>query len=1058
MTDPVPDGSSAVSSSQSLTEQVVSNPTIGYLQGQISQLQGAKTAEAEAWTKAHPGGGPGINQFQMAQEQKQEQINKNVAWLSKAKAGTFSLLNYAQGQQYFRDVSNYTGSHNVSTATVQELAQRFATPNAQTAADQAYHLAITKSGGENYQSKGLQQDQFKVTPKTGETTQAATPVVTTPPGVYATQRSLSDVGGKLLIVTEGKPGTAGELFTQLKNAPYAPGQLVFPQSPKAVFENAPKPLPVSIPSVSSNMSGEELSGWMLASNARKEAFWSSPGVENLNAFASWVTGGEGKSVSERSWIGGAGQSAFEGLVGWPIFLGESVAAGADTLGATITGFAGGGPSLQAGIRQSYDEAAVSFAKSVSPLTPSGAGNIVSLVVIGGLSGGLADVYGLGEGVKSTGKIISPIKVEGRAVESFESEGYNPNFPLNPRSTVVTSYTEEAPLLQRLVGNKAVETSITRLPTDYLVKRQWYVDESGQPTGKLAVMVQRPTPPTSEPYLLVSLPGETPSKVALNAPVGEGVPVSFGEAGRGFSVVTPEAPKPYPGVLRLYKEGELLRVSKVAPLESGTSRVEVLGESYQKATGAQQQISQDVVRQALTGKLDIGLTTKEGGFLGYLEARSNVKALSEVAPTRLSVQKVGVSFAEEPVVLAELTEAKGYKPGRLAVDEGGGFNERLVTRQDFLSTPVNQVEEAGTRWLKPPSRPLNDIEVLQSKISARSLPVSLGKLRIDVSGSLSERAPASFASGKWYVDASGEPTKVPPPERVYNYESFKNVAATSPGPGVVIGGGASPLEVGSKLTSPLVFSEEELFVSQRVGRLEGVGRFHLDVPRPDVMVRSPFEVASLPLERGVVAQPKVLSESSSRLVSLRESSVVGLRGVSGVVSLSNVSRLGAVERVSSVQSLSDVQSLTGVQSVQSVQNVQSLTSVQNIQSVSKVQTLQDVEEVGALQSLFTVSKVRGPERVSPLMVPFFAGEESVGKKKKKKEKPRVSKRWRVFPLSSPMDIVFTSGFSRLATSPGREKLREFRRSRALGEESFPTYQERTKKGYGRVQSFLRRGVL
>jgi hypothetical protein len=88
---------------------------------------------------------------------------------------------------------------------------------------------------------------------------------------------------------------------------------------------------------------------------------------------------------------------------------------------------------------------------------------------------------------------------------------------------------------------------------------------------------------------------------------------------------------------------------------------------------------------------------------------------------------------------------------------------------------------------------------------------------------------------------------------------------------------------------------------------------------------------------------------------------------------------------------------------------------------------------------------------------FSGFEKMPEEKRYKSS-KARKNLMVFPISSPQDIAITSMFSKRATSPGRNKLKEFKLSRSVGTDMFPTYEQRTPGGKRKEQNFLRRGFL
>ena len=88
---------------------------------------------------------------------------------------------------------------------------------------------------------------------------------------------------------------------------------------------------------------------------------------------------------------------------------------------------------------------------------------------------------------------------------------------------------------------------------------------------------------------------------------------------------------------------------------------------------------------------------------------------------------------------------------------------------------------------------------------------------------------------------------------------------------------------------------------------------------------------------------------------------------------------------------------------------------------------------------------------------FSGYEEMPEEKRYKSS-KARKNLMVFPLSSPQDIAITSMFSKKATSPGRNKLKEFKLSRSVGTDMFPTYEQRRPGGKRVQQNFLRRGFV
>lgn len=76
-------------------------------------------------------------------------------------------------------------------------------------------------------------------------------------------------------------------------------------------------------------------------------------------------------------------------------------------------------------------------------------------------------------------------------------------------------------------------------------------------------------------------------------------------------------------------------------------------------------------------------------------------------------------------------------------------------------------------------------------------------------------------------------------------------------------------------------------------------------------------------------------------------------------------------------------------------------------------------------------------------------------KRKREKDRLQEF--IYPLSSPQEMALSLTLFGKNTSPGREKLKEFKISRERGTDTFPTYEERSRRGR-QAMKHLFRGIL
>ena len=236
----------------------------------------------------------------------------------------------------------------------------------------------------------------------------------------------------------------------------------------------------------------------------------------------------------------------------------------------------------------------------------------------------------------------------------------------------------------------------------------------------------------------------------------------------------------------------------------------------------------------------------------------------------------------------------------------------------------------------------------------------------------------------------------------------------------------------------------------------VGKYNEQLSRGKVSI-SPLKVSvsSPRLFGDVVSSNSTLPVESPVIIPVSSSDVTS-SSVSPLISspVSDSSVVSSLPDFSSV--VSDISGSSGISDISSPISVPDSSNSLVSSPVSDSSIVSPLVSVGSITS--STSGISGPPPPSvtivsppPTLFPF----QSEGKKYKLKQSVVFSptgKKLRVHPLSSPEDIALTSTFAKRATSPGREKLREFKISRARGESAFPTYEQRSKKGRSFLKGF------
>ena len=127
------------------------------------------------------------------------------------------------------------------------------------------------------------------------------------------------------------------------------------------------------------------------------------GVENINQFANFVTGGRGLPAEKRSALGRVAQSALTGILGWPLFLIKDVPiASAETM-AVAESFIRK-ETRNSAVRRTIP-ALIRTAKETFT-SPEFYGGLIGGIAIAGISGGLSR-----PSVKTLGKIENSLKAK-----------------------------------------------------------------------------------------------------------------------------------------------------------------------------------------------------------------------------------------------------------------------------------------------------------------------------------------------------------------------------------------------------------------------------------------------------------------------------------------------------------------------------------------------------------------------------------------------------------------------------------------------------------------------
>lgn len=243
----------------------------------------------------------------------------------------------------------------------------------------------------------------------------------------------------------------------------------------------------------------------------------------------------------------------------------------------------------------------------------------------------------------------------------------------------------------------------------------------------------------------------------------------------------------------------------------------------------------------------------------------------------------------------------------------------------------------------------------------------------------------------------------------------------------------------------------------------------------------------------------VSETAKNMIQIivKEQNVAELKNVGGFIGSASVARLyspsqqGYKTQVSqvysydssnkqmppitsqiSLQSLRQESALSPSQDIAQLSALKPATSVsqdslsqQLFKPVTKSVSIQDVfqeqqaDQQQKIMQVYSYDNIDIAPRLKEFTVfPFFSGKESKYFDFKGEKRTKARKELTVFPLSSPEDIAVTSLFAKKATSPSRNKLKEFKISRAMGSDVFPTYQQRSPKGKSFTKGFLKRGFI
>lgn len=671
-------------------------------------------------------------------------------------------------------------------------------------------------------------------------------------------------------------------------------------------------------------------------------YFNSPVFQGIQGFSNFITFGGGST--QRSFAGQTSQNIVSGFIGAPFALGGTAYYG----GGKVAAFGEAAtmpetrrdifPALGRPFRK-IEQGPFNFLPGGTRITPEGASTL-GTALIAGLPSGIKAGLKAKNAPPSTGELFAATKksgnlksnqpvitVKGKVFEQYEAYGYDPNYPLRPRGTSTITYFEKTPFRQVLLGRVAVKTTLTTKRSGYVTMRQQAVNLDGVGVGDLFVKTQRP----------------------------------------GAARAT----------VRVYKNGDLLRTAKAKPILAGKSTVELLGET--KIQRAQpEQISQDTVRQSISGKLDLGVTMND--YAGYLEARSSAKALSIIPRSKVSVRRSAVDLRSGDTVL-ELTSKPKTPRGRLSVADTNRVarNERILTRQDFMDDSLNN----GLRRVGD----IGWVEGLNNRIEARAMPTSAGEIRATVTGSLEKVSPPSRAARfRNWLDMKYGPGKVQQPStRPYDYTSFKNAGATmvnqaSPK--------APPLPTSgpSAQSYPLVLPPEQVNTIA-INRLEPSRAWSLDVAQPILGpgTNNRFPVPFSPITLKSSTESKTTNQgliTTNRVASFLTNRATPISRTAAITREKTISRVSPIMRTSPItrtSSLSKLTPLSKVQQISRVENVQKITPVSKVSTVSKLTQITKVTPMNKLNGA-TITRAASIRTIPPppILPPLFGGRKGKNK--------------------------------------------------------------------------------